>query len=85
MVVRPPMDGTREWLDEMEEVIFAGTTTRPAHRVAEVELTFDNSERRLPLEARVVTPWQELGISLDIVNEFEHLPGTERHALSALY
>ncbi|MBT8248095.1 MAG: AAA family ATPase, partial [Acidimicrobiia bacterium] len=25
--------------DKMEEVIFAGTTTRPAHRVAEVVLT----------------------------------------------
>ncbi|MBT8166065.1 MAG: chromosome segregation protein SMC [Acidimicrobiia bacterium] len=41
--------------DKMEEVIFAGTTTRPAHRVAEVVLTFDNSERRLPLDLSEVT------------------------------
>ena len=41
--------------DRMEEVIFAGTTTRPAHRVAEVVLTFDNSERRLPLDLSEVT------------------------------
>lgn len=40
---------------KMEEVIFAGTTTRPAHRVAEVELTFDNSERRLPLDLSEVS------------------------------
>ena len=41
--------------DKMEEVIFAGTSTRPAHRVAEVELTFDNSERQLPLDLGEVT------------------------------
>lgn len=41
--------------DKMEEVIFAGTATRPAHRVAEVVLTFDNSERRLPLDLAEVT------------------------------
>ena len=41
--------------DKMEEVIFAGTTTRPAHRVAEVVLTFDNSERLLPLDLSEVT------------------------------
>lgn len=41
--------------DKMEDVIFAGTTTRPAHRVAEVELTFDNAERRLPLDLGEIT------------------------------
>jgi len=40
---------------KMEEVIFAGTTTRPAHSKAEVELTFDNTERRLPLDLSEVT------------------------------
>ncbi len=41
--------------DKMEEVIFAGTTTRPAHRMAEVVLTFDNAERLLPLDLSEVT------------------------------
>ncbi|MGI9647791.1 MAG: chromosome segregation protein SMC [Acidimicrobiia bacterium] len=41
--------------EKMEEVIFAGTSTRPAHRLAEVVLTFDNSERQLPLDLAEVT------------------------------
>lgn len=34
----------------MDDVIFAGTTSKPALGRAEVSLTFDNSERELPLE-----------------------------------
>ncbi len=39
----------------MEDVIFAGTATRPALGRAEVSLTFDNSDGRLPLDAAEVT------------------------------
>ena len=33
---------------EMEDVIFAGSTTRPARNVAEVVLTLDNRDRKVP-------------------------------------
>ncbi|MBN2114331.1 MAG: chromosome segregation protein SMC [Acidimicrobiia bacterium] len=39
----------------MEDVIFAGTATRPALGRAEVSLTFDNSDGRLPLDVPEVT------------------------------
>ncbi|MFP5224564.1 MAG: chromosome segregation protein SMC [Actinomycetota bacterium] len=35
---------------KMEDVIFAGTPQRPAHGRAEVELTIDNSDQRLPID-----------------------------------
>jgi chromosome segregation protein len=38
---------------EMEDVIFAGTTSRPSRDVAEVSLTIDNSSRKAP------APWNE--------------------------
>ncbi|MBX6323874.1 MAG: AAA family ATPase, partial [Rhodospirillaceae bacterium] len=34
--------------DEMEDVIFAGSVTRPARNIAEVALSLDNSARRAP-------------------------------------
>ncbi len=40
---------------KMDEVIFAGTALRPPHRRAEVSLTFDNSQGRLPLDLAEVT------------------------------
>ncbi len=58
--------------DKMEEVIFAGTTTRPAHRVAEVVLTFDNAERRLPLDLSEVTIGRRL-----------HSDGTSEYEINA--
>ncbi len=36
--------------DKMEDVIFAGTATRPALNRAEATLVIDNSERRIPLD-----------------------------------
>lgn len=39
----------------MEDVIFAGTASRPAFSRAEVSLTFDNEERLLPLDLAEVT------------------------------
>ncbi|MDH5615242.1 MAG: AAA family ATPase, partial [Acidimicrobiia bacterium] len=36
--------------DKMEDVIFAGTATRPALSRAEVTLVFDNASRALPLD-----------------------------------
>lgn len=36
--------------DRMDDVIFAGTATRPRHARAEVTVVFDNSRRLLPLE-----------------------------------
>src|SRR6202046_2639853 len=33
---------------EMDDVIFAGTQTRPARNIAEVTLSLDNSTRRAP-------------------------------------
>ncbi|MBS1195730.1 MAG: chromosome segregation protein, partial [Actinobacteria bacterium] len=41
--------------EKMEDVIFAGTATRPALGRAEVSLTFDNSDGGLPLDAAEVT------------------------------
>src|SRR5271166_4907724 len=40
---------------KMDDVIFAGTSKRPALGRAEVSLTIDNSSRRLPLEVAEVT------------------------------
>ena len=40
---------------KMEDVIFAGTATRPALGRAEVSLTIDNSDNRLPVEMAEVT------------------------------
>jgi len=34
----------------MEDVIFAGTATRPAHSRAEVTVMLDNRDRALPLD-----------------------------------
>jgi chromosome segregation protein len=41
--------------ERMEDVVFAGTATRPALGRAEVSLTFDNSDGRLPLDVAEVT------------------------------
>ncbi len=41
--------------ESMEDVIFAGSATRPRLGVAEVELTLDNSSRLLPLDVAEVT------------------------------
>src|SRR5580658_4526534 len=40
---------------KMEDVIFAGTSSRPALGRAEVSLTIDNSSRRLPVDLAEVT------------------------------
>ncbi len=40
---------------KMEDVIFSGTTNRPAHHRAEVSVSFDNSDGRLPLDLSEVT------------------------------
>lgn len=40
---------------KMEDVIFAGTPQRPAHGRAEVELTIDNTDGKLPIEFTEVT------------------------------
>ncbi len=44
----------------MEDVIFSGTATRPSHGRAEVSLTFDNAEGRLPLDLPEVTVTRRL-------------------------
>ena len=36
---------------EMDDVIFAGTSDRPARNLAEVILSLDNSDRRAPVDA----------------------------------
>ncbi|MDH3471104.1 MAG: chromosome segregation protein SMC [Acidimicrobiia bacterium] len=41
--------------DKMDDVIFSGTATRAKRGKAEVSLTFDNSERMLPLDLDEVT------------------------------
>ena len=46
--------------EKMEDVIFAGTTTRPALGRAEVVLTFDNSDGFLPLDVAEVTMTRRL-------------------------
>ncbi len=40
---------------KMEDVIFSGTANRPAQNRAEVSVTFDNSDGRLPLDLSEVT------------------------------
>ncbi|HSQ37393.1 MAG TPA: AAA family ATPase, partial [Acidimicrobiia bacterium] len=44
----------------MEDVIFAGTATRPALGRAEVSLTFDNGDGRLPVDVAEVTVTRRL-------------------------
>jgi chromosome segregation protein len=46
--------------EKMEDVIFAGTATRPALGRAEVALTFDNSDGFLPLDVAEVTMTRRL-------------------------
>ena len=46
--------------DRMEDVIFSGTTERKPLGMAEVILTFDNSDRKLPLEFDQVTVTRRL-------------------------
>ncbi len=46
--------------ERMEEVIFSGTATRPARDRAEVSLTFDNTERMLPLDVPELTVTRRL-------------------------
>ncbi len=41
--------------EKMEDVVFAGTATRPAVSRAEVSLTFDNSDGFLPLDLNEIT------------------------------
>ncbi|MCJ7755585.1 MAG: AAA family ATPase, partial [Thermoanaerobaculales bacterium] len=46
--------------EKMEDVIFAGTTTRPALSRAEVTLVFDNASRALPLDLDEVSVTRRL-------------------------
>ncbi len=41
--------------ERMDDVVFAGTVTRPPLSRAEVKLTFDNAERSLPLDLNEIT------------------------------
>ncbi|MBI3291829.1 MAG: AAA family ATPase [Elusimicrobia bacterium] len=45
---------------EMLDVIFNGSSTRPPSNVAEVSLTFDNSDHRLPLDYTEITVTRRL-------------------------
>ena len=58
----------------MEDVIFAGTATRPALGRAEVSLTFDNADRLLPLDLAEITLTRRL--LRDGTSEYE-LNGTQ--------
>ncbi len=59
--------------EKMEDVIFAGTAARPALGRAEVVLTFDNSDRSLPLDL------DEVSISRRLFRD-----GTSEYAINGL-
>ncbi len=42
-------------LPSMMDVIFSGTVKKPALSMAEVNMTFDNEERKLPLDFNEIT------------------------------
>ena len=60
--------------NEMKDVIFSGTATRPAVNRSEVTLTFDNTERQLPLDLAEVSITRRL--HRDGSSEYE-VNGTE--------
>ena len=54
---------------EMEDVIFAGTTSRPSRDVAEVSLTIDNASRKAP------SPWNEFS-EIEVARRIERGQGS---------
>ncbi len=85
------VDGRAE---RREEVLFAGSPTKPPARLCEVRLTFDNQDRQLPIEAEEVeivrrvyrggeTEYRLQGVSCrarDIERLFAHLGLAEGYA-----